>query len=108
MYERLARAWSLFFAARNARRTGEVAAARHALRALARELGGKGITAVAIEDVNPKPRFQGDLFTGKPLSDNSYASLKTGDTQAMLISMGGGSGANNLFHACGGSVQPAT
>lgn len=39
-HERLARAWSLFFAARNARRTGEVAAARRALRALARELGG--------------------------------------------------------------------
>ncbi len=39
-HERLARAWSLFFAARNARRTGELGGARRALRALARELGG--------------------------------------------------------------------
>jgi hypothetical protein len=53
-------------------------------------VGASGITAIAIEGVNPKPRFQGDLFAGKPLSDKSYASLKTGDTQAMLISMGGG------------------
>ncbi|MGB7158891.1 MAG: hypothetical protein WBD40_12535 [Tepidisphaeraceae bacterium] len=49
-----------------------------------------GITAIAIEGVNAKPRFQGDLFAGKPLSDKSYATLKTGDAHAMLLSMGGG------------------
>src|SRR5687768_9705546 len=53
-------------------------------------VSAKGITAVVIEGVNPKPRFQGDLFAGKPLSDKSYTTLKTGDTHAMLISMGGG------------------
>ncbi|MGR4869330.1 hypothetical protein ACIPRI_10730 [Variovorax sp. LARHSF232] len=38
-HERLARAWRLFFSARNARRAGDVAAARKAQRALVRELG---------------------------------------------------------------------
>jgi hypothetical protein len=50
-----------------------------------------GITGIAIDGVNPRPRFQGDTFArGTPLSDKSYATLKTGDAHAMLISMGGG------------------
>ncbi|MBS0452237.1 MAG: hypothetical protein JSS14_13090 [Proteobacteria bacterium] len=39
-HERLARAWRQFFAARHARRAGELDAARRALRALVRELAG--------------------------------------------------------------------
>jgi len=41
-HERLARAWSRFYAARSARRAGEVDAARRGLRALVRELGTAG------------------------------------------------------------------
>ncbi len=48
----------------------------------------EGITAIAIENLDVRTRFQHHFTAGDALSQNSYTSLKTGNIQAMLLSMG--------------------
>lgn len=49
-----------------------------------------GLTALAVQDLQPQPRFQARIGRGPALSDRSFVRLKTGKTRGMLLSMGEG------------------
>lgn len=50
----------------------------------------RGLTALAIEGVRPRPQFQQRIGVGSGLSDRSFVRMPVGGTRGMLLSMGEG------------------